>query len=305
MDNDNTRFYWADTENGRGVIYRLIDEYNNDLPYDFKNILFLRYMDNNNKGIYTTQGVTREEIWCYTFSIYSTGDYAVDILTEGDIWDLSIFGNMLVSTDVGCEEGVIENKIDPCIAYYVIGVDTSLDVDPGVDIVKPRYALGNNVILMVDYDFSDNGGMGVCSYNKIGNNFTYNTFSRIFSVSSNIIGNLCRNNVFSDFNDNIIGNSFNNNNFRETSVYSALFGSRITNLTIYSNVKYAQYFIIESYIQQVTIQTSSSATSNTISNFTITSGFGARGNSQIINHDPSNNNKHTTYVPTGSSQIEV
>ena len=39
LDNDSTRFAWA-TTNGKGVIYRLIDEFNNDVPYDFKNIKF-------------------------------------------------------------------------------------------------------------------------------------------------------------------------------------------------------------------------------------------------------------------------
>ena len=40
LDNDTTRFAWADSVNGKGVIYRMIDEFNNDVPYDFKNIQF-------------------------------------------------------------------------------------------------------------------------------------------------------------------------------------------------------------------------------------------------------------------------
>lgn len=44
LDNDSQRFNWADEANGKGVIYRMIDEKNNDLPYDFKNIL---YVENN------------------------------------------------------------------------------------------------------------------------------------------------------------------------------------------------------------------------------------------------------------------
>ena len=44
LDNDSERFAWADSENGSGVIYRMIDEWNNDLPYDFKNIMFKRYI---------------------------------------------------------------------------------------------------------------------------------------------------------------------------------------------------------------------------------------------------------------------
>lgn len=38
IDNDTSRFAWADTTNGKGVVYRLIDEFNNDVPYDFKGI---------------------------------------------------------------------------------------------------------------------------------------------------------------------------------------------------------------------------------------------------------------------------
>lgn len=42
LDNDTSRFTWADEINGKGVIYRMIDEFNNDVPYDFKNIQFKR-----------------------------------------------------------------------------------------------------------------------------------------------------------------------------------------------------------------------------------------------------------------------
>ena len=43
FDNDTNRFAWADATNGKGVIYHMIDEFDNDLPYDFKNIKFARY----------------------------------------------------------------------------------------------------------------------------------------------------------------------------------------------------------------------------------------------------------------------
>ena len=42
LDNDAERFAWADAENGKGVIYRMIDEWNNDIPYDFKNIIYIQ-----------------------------------------------------------------------------------------------------------------------------------------------------------------------------------------------------------------------------------------------------------------------
>ena len=43
LDNDTTRFAWADATNGKGVIYWMRDEYGNECPYDFKNIMLARY----------------------------------------------------------------------------------------------------------------------------------------------------------------------------------------------------------------------------------------------------------------------
>ena len=46
LDNDRTRFTWANTTTGKGVIYYMKDEYNNEAPYDFKNIQFRDYLVN-------------------------------------------------------------------------------------------------------------------------------------------------------------------------------------------------------------------------------------------------------------------
>lgn len=43
LDNDTNRFEWADEANGKGVIYRMIDEFDNDVPYDFKGIKMRAY----------------------------------------------------------------------------------------------------------------------------------------------------------------------------------------------------------------------------------------------------------------------
>lgn len=51
LDNDSNRFAWADTVSGKGVIYEMRDEWNNCLPYDFKNIQFKRYMITGTLGI--------------------------------------------------------------------------------------------------------------------------------------------------------------------------------------------------------------------------------------------------------------
>ena len=43
LDNDATRFSWADATNGKGVIYWMRDEWENEAGYDFKNVLTVRY----------------------------------------------------------------------------------------------------------------------------------------------------------------------------------------------------------------------------------------------------------------------
>lgn len=43
LDNDTSRFAWADPVNGTGVIYFMKDEHGNEAPYDFKQIMFARY----------------------------------------------------------------------------------------------------------------------------------------------------------------------------------------------------------------------------------------------------------------------
>lgn len=49
LNNDSSRFSWADTENGTGVIYYMKDEFNNECGYDFKNIQYryFKYMANS------------------------------------------------------------------------------------------------------------------------------------------------------------------------------------------------------------------------------------------------------------------
>jgi hypothetical protein len=66
LDNNNSRFAWADTINGKGVIYYMKDEYKNECWYDFKNIQFLRTSDffNTNSFLPHLEG----DNYYYTFS---------------------------------------------------------------------------------------------------------------------------------------------------------------------------------------------------------------------------------------------
>ena len=126
LDNDTERFAWADNSLGHGVIYRMIDEYNNDCPYDFKNIQFKRYKITESKssslvGTYLAIGAnpdiglgidSNDSKMFYTFSYLGE----LNTLTEyrGEILeDASIIGNTLQS-EGGSPYGVHGN----IIKYY-------------------------------------------------------------------------------------------------------------------------------------------------------------------------------------------
>lgn len=100
LDNNIDRYRWADTINGRGIIYEMEDEFGNIASYDFKNIQFKlykvqdtlsrdeingKYVGLNQYKIYPNQSdlgfsflgrsITIDEddyAWCYTFSSNSS-----------------------------------------------------------------------------------------------------------------------------------------------------------------------------------------------------------------------------------------
>lgn len=94
VNNSTTKYAWADTTNGKGVIYRMIDEFNNDCPYDFKNILFKREITSSGK--FDSSNGTLS--WVYTFG----RKYA------GNLIDASLSGNL---------HGVAQNKIGSYGSY--------------------------------------------------------------------------------------------------------------------------------------------------------------------------------------------
>lgn len=163
--------------NGRGVIYRLIDEWNNDVGYDFKNVQFVRKLTD---GQYDANGT---ETWCYTLNVWYN-----DMCQ-----DASIVGNTLPN-DEGYIDGVYGNNFGYATAHdiHINGVDTF------------AFALGNNVVLSF-YD-KDDGYYGIFS-NTIGNAFYKNTIGSVFR--NNMIGNNFTNNIIGSwFASNTIGNSF-------------------------------------------------------------------------------------------------
>ena len=242
--NDTSRFAWADTVNGKGVIYYMKDENRNECPYDFKNIQFIRkltdgYLDEDNGGF----------IYVYTFTWFDEND---------EVNDLSLIGNELTS-DEGYKPGIFNNTIKETTAYSV-----------SFERNTPLFALGGNVFLY-HHSFDTglfygcfNNSLGIncnsndfgdsCNSNDFGNRCSFNTFgSSCFNntfgnqCNSNTFGNECHSNTFgNDCTSNMFGNGsyfnmFGNNSFSNTfgnGCYQNIFGNSCRSNTFGNECSY-------------------------------------------------------------------
>ena len=193
LDNDTNRFIWADSTNGKGVIYRMIDEHNNDCPYDFKNIQY-----NGSWGY-----------WAYTFNWICDN-------TDNTCVDLSVVSGV---NEMGGDTYAYGNVIKPC--------------DNGVNDINHGFSLCLNACVFLNTaSYSDDTLSYGCHNNIFGNNCYNNTFghdcyNNTFGpvCNNNTFGGGCYNNTFgSDCHNNTFGNGCYNNTFG-VNCYTNIFGS--------------------------------------------------------------------------------
>jgi hypothetical protein len=264
LDNDTDRFDWADSTNGKGVIYRMIDEYGNDCPYDFKNIQFKRYKitactnSPSLVGSYSTSGITGITVntsttyWCYTFSM-------IDNIDNSGAHDVSVEQNKYPSDDD---------------IYYHIhdNIIKSMCSDAG------QLKLPNNVFV-TDTD--------LCS---IGDNYNYGDF---FGYYNNTFGNYCRDNTFGhSCKNNTFGyccysNTFGNNysdNILGDYCYCDVFGD-----SCYSNT-FGNYFYSNTFGNECVRNTFGDyCSSNTFGNYFYSNTFGNNCNNNTFGYNCSSN----------------
>jgi hypothetical protein len=180
----------------------MIDEWGNDCPYDFKNIMFEReiYSFDNGCGVTPIDGRGDITTFCYTFSWEES---------ENVIVDASIFGN---GNDGLTDEndnvvGVYENKIGVHNVYGVRHLNnnvlfSSCGYDGGYFKGYCRNIFGEHCC---DNSFND----GFIN-NRFGNNCLYNySYERLYN---NTFGDECCGNRFwGDYMTQSVGNTFGNN----------------------------------------------------------------------------------------------
>ena len=246
LDNDTARFAWADTVNGKGVIYWMKDEYDNECPYDFKNIQFKRYavtnvtstkltsdalnglkntlVKDNNGGLYfatndsygnfvpsyadgTSYKINENDSnWYYTFQGISSADGS----TINKMYDLTVetfkLTNECISSLEG--EGSGADTEDYCRENKIEQFNQEY-FSNGI-YYKGRQILNNIVFI---------GGLNYCYYNAADSYWEYNTssiYGNRFGVNcnSNTFGNNCYSNTFGNYcNNNTFGNGCYYNTF--------------------------------------------------------------------------------------------
>ena len=217
LDNDNTRFAWADSVNGKGVIYRMIDEWNNDVPYDFKNIMF-----NGSWGY-----------WAYTFNwINNESDNTCEDLSVAQYTHTNdeggyshTYGNII--KPYGDDVGNYGNPLQLNVNVFLY----SESYDGGWFYGCYSNTFGDSCYFNTFGDSCYSNTFGnYCQYNTFGNSCSSNTFGS--DCSSNTFGNSCYSNTF--------GNSCSSNTFGN-SCYSNTFGNSCSSNT-FGNSCYSNTF---------------------------------------------------------------
>ena len=245
LDNNTSRFWWANAENGKGVIYYMKDENNNECPYDFKNIQFKRcrvvkcekvpnyvgqYIATNGGGgdldiefSYEIKYDTDDFIWCYTFTI----------VIEGMITDYSMFK----------ESPLVENNnVKAYSRYDRQMLNNNVFISPrGFEAEDDSHFFGNNIVdgvyntISVDYYIMGNSIIGV------SNTLSSYGVERVYIKGSenlfcedvyNVILPDCDLNIFAGFAKNLsFGPGCSNNYFGK--IIDSSFGCGCVNIGFY------------------------------------------------------------------------
>jgi hypothetical protein len=318
IDNDTDKYEWADSgATGRGVIYWMKDEWNNECPYDFKNIQF--------KVGAKTQPGTVADVFYYTFSIATgTNDATV---TDHSLNGVYCYGNKM---------GVYMNSSKQTLPFNIFRntSTTSKCYSNTFGNSCSSNTFGNYCYSNTfgDECYSNTFGHS-CLYNTFGNYCGHNTFGGV--CNENTFGSYCGNNTFGNscisntFGDSCGNNTFGNN--CSTNTFGGYcgtntFGTFFNNNTLGASVRYfitgnatgvtssaqtkdyIQYLIVENGVQYVNAYcTGTTSQFNQCKNVKISLGLKGKSSSYLqIDITPQiGATASVTYQPTNSQIISI
>ena len=211
LTNDTNRFAWADTTNGKGVIYWMKDEYGNECGYDFKNIQMKYYKitatTTTSTSLVNTYSASRSvgnssgSLVPSNFTINSSDfewRYTFDLFTSNTHKDYSL--NNYSSDAKNCYDNKINESYDKLLSS-----SSTTKKQQFINIISFRNTSNSsncysNTFRDKNYNFSFSNN---CRYNSFGDNcYSISFGDNCYSIS---FGNDCFNNSF--------GNDCYNNNF--------------------------------------------------------------------------------------------
>ena len=251
LDNDTSRFAWVD-ENGKGVIYRLIDEFGNDIPYDFKNIQML---DANN---------SEDTTYYYTFDNNGL-DHSLDgSLCYNNVFNKYIDGTQRVNRIIFKSSGreVSTNFFDFECYNNTLG---------SCDHMKfSRECYGNtfegfNRLCTFDTKFRNNYVGSETQSIQVGQGASNNHFSKNIYYST-------------------FGNYFRNNKVAQYTYYSS-FGHYVQNITMGKSDdeigKYMRFLTLENNVTYINLYKTDTTTTKYMENIKICSGTNGTSSNRI------------------------
>ena len=248
LDNDKSKYAWADETNGKGVIYYMKDEFNNECSYDFKNVLFKRYKLKNKSGLHFADHSGEANIIKQAFlNLQDSLDSSIKsynmpfYYTRG----IDIEGYLVSGADIYNQDSIYESYDEGALVFdensggNYVALYSSWDIYDIIAEVEDTngewfYTFSNKAIDADAVDASLSKQTDVECYNNSIKEYIdyglYNLNNNIFiinsmgSVHSNNFNTNCYNNTFGSSNFNTFG-EYCKSNIMNEGCYSNTFGS--------------------------------------------------------------------------------
>jgi hypothetical protein len=243
INNDSSKYNWAVEEGGKGVIYRRIDDRNNDCPYDHRKIKFVTYNSINTSGgsitVYSnTKTYAAGDAVSYGNAIY----YSLDDNNRGNTpsststnWFLfikQVNNETLYKSSISIVARLKNNKTktiivsgDPASFTETLTFSTNArnnKIEPYYDNNGGDNQILNNIVIKHNLAENNYFGLGSHDIRAVSNIFYGNKFGK--SACYNIFQGATQNNNFGEYcSYNTVTNQFYGNKF-DGSCQNNLFG---------------------------------------------------------------------------------
>lgn len=208
---------------GTGVIYRMIDEFGNDCPYDFKNIQFKHPIDAEDTNYY------------YTFSFYENRKYVDASLlflsskTSSSLDSKPMCSNNIINSYIVSSSYKLPNNIIRCNNGEIWAYNNRFEKNCynnflGIACDNNSFASGCHDNYLID-NSSNNSFASGCHDNIVkssdGNSFGVRCYSNNLNYSNNnSFGKECSNNILDSSENNIFEDSCSNHSLGDGCAYN-------------------------------------------------------------------------------------